>query len=340
MTDLAGNAFVVAEPATDETYTLDNSAPTVTINQAGSQADPTGTSPINFTVVFSESVTDFDDAADVALSGTAGATTAVITGGPSTYNVAVSGMTANGTVIANVSASVATDGVNTNTASTSTDNSVTYDTTQPTVTIDQASGQSDPTGTSPINFTVVFSEPMTDFDDAADVTLTGTAGATTVLITGGPTTYNVAVSGMNSDGTVIASIPAGVATDGVNLNVASTSTDNSVLYDALAPSVTINQAGGQADPTNTNPINFTVVFSEAVTDFDDLSDVSLTGTASATVSSIIGGPTTYTVAVTATTDGTVIASVPAGAAIDGALNPMAHPPALITLSPTMQPSLL
>ena len=34
------------------------------------------------------------------------------------------------------------------------------------------------------------------------------------------------------------------------------------------PTVTINQAAGQADPTNASPINFTVVFSEAVTGFD------------------------------------------------------------------------
>ena len=57
--------------------TYDNTAPTVIINQAAAQADPTNTSPINFTVVFSEPVTGFTGA-DVALSGTAGATTAVV----------------------------------------------------------------------------------------------------------------------------------------------------------------------------------------------------------------------------------------------------------------------
>ena len=47
----------------------------MTINQAAGQADPTNASPINFTVVFSESVTDFATG-DVTLTGTAGATTA------------------------------------------------------------------------------------------------------------------------------------------------------------------------------------------------------------------------------------------------------------------------
>ncbi len=52
-------------------------------------------------------------------------------------------------------------------------------------------------------------------------------------------------------------------------NSASTSSDNSVIYDVTSPTVTINRADSQADPTNLSPINFTVVFSEAVTDFDN-----------------------------------------------------------------------
>ena len=91
-------------------------------------------------------------------------------------------------------------------------NVFTVDTTAPTVTINQAGTQNDPTNASPINFTVVFSESVTGFT-GADVSLSGTAGATTATVTGSGTTYNVAVSGMTSDGTVIASIPAGGALD-------------------------------------------------------------------------------------------------------------------------------
>ncbi len=108
------------------TWVIDTAGPTVTINQASGQADPTSAGPINFTVVFSEAVTGFATG-DVMLSGTAGATLATVSGGPTTYNVAVSGMTTNGTVIATVGANVAQDAAgNGNTASTSTDNTVTY----------------------------------------------------------------------------------------------------------------------------------------------------------------------------------------------------------------------
>jgi hypothetical protein len=50
---------------------------TVTISQAAGQADPTPNSTINFTVVFSDVVNDFATG-DVAIRGTAGAITAVV----------------------------------------------------------------------------------------------------------------------------------------------------------------------------------------------------------------------------------------------------------------------
>src|ERR671920_36512 len=102
-------------------------------------------------------------------------------------------------------------------------------------------------------------------------------GATTAIVTGGGATYTVAVSGMASDGSVTATVGAGAAQDAAgNTNTASTSTDNSVTYDATAPTVTVNQAAGQADPTNASSINFTVVFSEPVTGFTS-ADVALGG---------------------------------------------------------------
>ncbi len=328
-----------ASTSSDNTVTFiaDTTNPEVTINQAAGQTDPTGSSPINFTVIFSEAVTGFANG-DVDLSGTAGATTAVVTqiapNDGTTYNVAVSGMTGSGTVIASIPVGAAEDGdSNPSNASTSTDNQVTFiaDTVNPEVTINQASGQADPTGSSPINFTVVFNEPVTGFT-GVDVDLSGTAGATTADVTqiapNNGTTYNVAVSGMTGSGTVIASIPAGVAQDGdSNPNNASTSSDNNVTFnaDTVNPEVTINQASGQADPTGSSPINFTVIFNEPVTGFA-ANDVVLSGTAGATTADVTqiapNNGTTYNVAVSGMANsGTVIASVPAGAAQDGEGNP-------------------
>ena len=121
------DAFTIAVNAPSTTFDFEPGRPSVTINQANSQADPTSSSPINFTVTFSEPVTGFD-ASDVVLGGTAGATTAVVSGSGATYNVAVSGMTGSGTVTASVVDSAATANSNSapSTASTSTDNTVTF----------------------------------------------------------------------------------------------------------------------------------------------------------------------------------------------------------------------
>ena len=243
--DAVGNGNL-ASTSVDNVVDYDITGPTVTVNKASGQSDPTNTSPVNFTVVFSEPVTDFTSE-DITIEGTAGATTAVVSGAGTTYNVAVSGMTSPGTVIVSVAAGVAHDSVgNPNSASTSTDNVVAFDDTALTVTVEQASAQGDPTKGSPINFTVVFSKPVSDFT-SEDVTIGGDAGGTkNVTVTGSGTTYNVAVSGMNSTGTVIASIAAGKAHDAAgNANTASTSTDNVVTYDITPPTIAITKPTDQ-----------------------------------------------------------------------------------------------
>jgi hypothetical protein len=239
LTAVARDVIGVRYTSDPITVTVDNIRPTVTVNQAAGQSDPTNVSPIRFTVAFSEPVTGFTHA-DVAIAGTAGGPkTVAVTGGPTAYHVAVSGMTS-GTVTATIASGAALDAAgNSNTNATSTDNTVTFDISAPSVTIDQAAGQIDPTNASSINFTARFSEPVSGFD-AADVTIAGTAGGTkTVVVTGGPAAYSVAVSGM-SDGTVIATIAAGAARDAVGTgSAASTSTDNQVTFDATAPTVAI-----------------------------------------------------------------------------------------------------
>src|SRR3989449_156386 len=159
------------------------------------------------------------------------------------------------------------------------------DTTPPSVTINQAATQADPTSGAPINFTVVFSEPVSGFT-GSDVTITGTAGgAKTVTVSGSGTSYTAAVSGMTTSGTVVATIAASAATDAAgNGNTASTSTDNTVTFnapDTTPPSVTINQGAKQATSKSRSRLNFTGRLSHPVRRF--------TGTAG-TITGTAGGP--------------------------------------------------
>src|SRR5262249_51632815 len=139
----------------------------------------------------------------------------------------------------------------------------------PKVTINQNPTQVDPTNVGPIIYNVAFNLPVTGFD-ASDVSFAGSTigGTLQANVTGSGSTYTVTVTGSDGDGLVIASIPAGSATDAFGAgNQASTSTDNSVRFDNVKPAVTINQGATQPDAVNVGPIAFDVVFNEPVTGF-------------------------------------------------------------------------
>jgi FKBP-type peptidyl-prolyl cis-trans isomerase len=112
----------------------DTTRPTVKINQGTSQFDPTNSSPVKFDVVFSERVNGFT-ASDVSFTGSTVGGTLVgsVSGTGARYTVSVTGMTGEGTVVASIAAGKASDRAgNTNRASSSTDNVVTFTSVAPT----------------------------------------------------------------------------------------------------------------------------------------------------------------------------------------------------------------
>ena len=319
---------------TGQSYSIDTTAPSVTINQAAGQADPTSASPINFTVTFSETVTGFT-AGDISFAGsTAGGTlTAAVTGTGPTYNVAVSGMTGTGNVVVSVPAGAATDAAgNASLASTSTDNTVAFtiiDTIAPAVQSINRVGTT-PTNAASMSWTVLFSESVTGVD-ASDFALatTGVTGATITSVSGNGSQYTVTANTGTGNGTLGLNLvdndtivdPSANRLGGTGLGNGNF-TGQSYTIDKAAPTVTINQAAGQADPTNASPINFTVTFSETVTGFT-ASDISFaSSTAGGTLTAAVTGTgSTYNVAVSGMTGtGNVVVSVPAGAATDAAGN--------------------
>ena len=262
ITDVGGNPLPAGEPSTDETYTVDNVAPTVTINQAAGQVDPASGVPVNFTVVFSESINvSTFIVSDINQTGTAAPVSWSITSsGSNTFTVSAISVGGNGTLIPILAAGVVSDlAGNTNTLGTSTDNTVTYlDTVAPTVTVNQASTQADPTSVLPIRFSVVFSEPIiASIFTPADITQNGTATGIMWSITnsGDNRNFTLSATALTGSGTLIPSIAANRVTDLVgNINVASTSTDNSVTHTpAVTPTRTPTRVPTQTVPPTLAP---------------------------------------------------------------------------------------
>ena len=302
----------------------------VTISQNGGQLDPTNTSPIVFAANFSEAVSGFTNTDVVTSASTAPGTLAVAIGGSgANYTISVSGMTGPGSVIVTIPAGAATADAapagRMNVASTITDNTVAFDNLAPTVTINQAIGQNDPTNGNAV-FTAVFSEPILGLTfGPADVTLGGTAtGQSLVSHTSADNiTWTITISA-TGPGTIMPSLAAAVVRDpALNDNLASTSTDNTVTFDNVAPTVTINQSVGQTDPTNISPVSFTAVFSEAINPATFAnSDITLGGTATgkSVASRTSGDNITWTITIGATGSGTITPTIAASAVQDPAGN--------------------
>jgi hypothetical protein len=303
----------------------------VTINQAVGQEDPTAGPTISFDVIFSGPVTGFDAAdVDLGASTVGGTLVPAVTGSGSVYTVAVTGMTGSGTVVARIPAGAAMDGSGQATlASISTDNSVTFHSVSPTVTVNQDAGQADPTNTNPIVFLVQFSEPVAGFGTGSVTpggTLAAFAAVTGVSLGAAPNSYLVAVTVSGSQtGTVTASVAAGAVTDVAgNGNAASTSTDNTVTFDNVPPTATVTPPGGGGGTVGGTAVVFAVAFSEPVVGFT-AADVDLAGTTAPGAAASLtdsGDHTHFTVTVTGmATSGTVDVTVDAGVVTDPAGNP-------------------
>lgn len=223
-------------------YVIDTGDPSVTINQKAGQPDPTNTNSATFRLVFSEPMRAASlTAGDITISGTSGSVTTLTQIDSRTWDVTVTGMTSGDTVTASLGAGKATDlADNGNTASTSTDNAITYDSSQPTITINQKAGQPDPTNVNSASFTITTSEALTSFV-ASDLAVSGTSGTVTSFTQLNATTYEATITSMTSGETAKLSLAAGQVTDTAgNGNTASTSTDNAVTYDSTTPAVTIS----------------------------------------------------------------------------------------------------
>jgi hypothetical protein len=199
ITDLAGNNLSGLPYTGGQVYTVDKTAPGVTMTS--SAPNPTNSAPIPVTVTFSEPVTGFT-AGDIAVSN---GSVSNFAGGGASYTFDLT-PAANGLVTATIAANVAVDAAgNGNTAASF---SRTYDTTAPGVTaITRA--DPNPTNAASVNFIVTFTEAVTGVG-VADFALTltgGISGASVTGVSGSGAVYTVTVSTGTGNGTLRLDIP-------------------------------------------------------------------------------------------------------------------------------------
>jgi hypothetical protein len=325
----------LASTTSGNTVTFDNVVPTVTVNQAAFQLDPTNTNPMNFVVVFSRAIDPLSLApADFTIAGSASSgavVSALSTSDNSTWFISVTGVTTTGAITASLAANRVTDFVgNNNSASTSTDNSVFFSVGAPSALINQFGGQPDPASVVPLTFTINFSHPIDPLTfSPGDLTIGGTAmgGSAANLSTSNNQDWTVDVIGLTSAGTVTLSMTAGKVKNMSAIdNIASVSTDNTVRYNFPGSlTLTVEQDAGQADPAILAPVFFVVTFSEAIDPASfTSSDIILSGTAPG---AIAGAPVSsnnleWTVPITGmTASGTITMTVGSGTVQDYGLPP-------------------
>lgn len=219
VTDNAGNSITIGDSSN---ATVDNSAPTVT-SIIRVYNELTNAASANYTINFSESITGLDtDDFNLTKTGTANGTVASVSGSGSTYTITVNSITGNGTLrldLKNAGTNI-TDAAGNALTSGFSGQSYTIDTQKPTASLSSSIGVSgSQTTTSPIPFTVTFSESVVGFSlNGVNVT-----NATLSGLSGSGTTYTFNATPV-VPGDITVSIKAGIASDAAtNTNLVSTS---------------------------------------------------------------------------------------------------------------------
>ena len=282
---------------------VDALAPGVSISSsAGASGASTTTSPVPFTLTFTESVTGLNGS-ELSVSG---GTPGDFAGSGTTYTFSVAPSGNGATISVNVGGGVAQDAAGNNNTAAASAYSITYtqSVTGAPVIIAPGNGGVTTTTTPTYAGTAPAGSVVTVYVDGANIAVTVASGGafslpqSTALSQGSHTVYATAQAGGSA--------------------VSANSNTNTFTVDTVRPTVVISSsAGASGGGTGTTPIPFTVTFSENVTGF--VSGEVTVGNGS--ISSFTGSGTTYTFNVMPTTFGTATTvNVPASVAQDAAGN--------------------
>ncbi|PYS35632.1 MAG: hypothetical protein DMF75_03040, partial [Acidobacteria bacterium] len=355
---VATTQTTTAGPASN-TANLSVFAPPTVLSITRFDPNPTNLQTVHFTVTFSKAVTGVNIGANsdftLTTTGIAGASITGLSGSGTTYTVTVDTGTGDGTVRLNVvddDSIMSTDalvlplgGTGVGNGNFSTGEVYTVSKSDPSV-VSITRVEANPTNLGSVHYTVNFSKPVTGVD-TTDFTPTAVGLTGTPMVTGvtpvDSSHYTVTVStGTGTTGAGAHTLRLDVTDDDTiidsgNRPLGGPGAGNGNFtagqvydIDKTPPIATIEQAAGQFDPvtgpTATTVINFKVTLSETLTTASAIgsfsnSDISLSGTAGATVANITGSGPIYNVAIEGMTQtGTVIININAGVFQDDAGN--------------------
>jgi hypothetical protein len=293
--DGAGNGNLASSVLT---RTFDGTAPSVSLSSTTSSVFNTSHMPV--TITFSEDVTGFVAGDLQVVNGTVSS----FSGSGSSYLAQIM-PNADGVVTVSVASGVAVDAAANGNASSSS-LTRTFDTVGASVTLSPSAGSL--FNSSPITMTITFSEEVFGFDVGAIAVTNGVASN----LTGSGAVYSVEIS-PTTEGEFTVTVPGGVAVDAAgNANMASGALSR--IYDLTPPTVTLSSS--LPNPTSTNPLLITVVFSENVTGLASGDFTVVNGS----VVSLSGDGATYTASVAPTSEGEIQVSLLSSMAVDAAGN--------------------
>ena len=276
-----------------------DAAPVVSISS--SEITPTNVSPIPITISFSAEVSGFVQG-DVSVTGGTISNFSTSNNTVWTFDLTPSG---EGSLTVNVAAGVATGVVSGQTNSAAPEFEIEYDNTNPTVTL---SVVDNPTTETTFTVTAAFDEDVQGVTLNRFSTDSGTLGN---LVTVDAQNYTFDVQGASLGLVRIDCPTAGGITDlAGNTNDAATQ-----LAVTVAQQPTVVVSTSESDPNNEDPMEFDVVFSEAVSGFV-AGDLTVTNGSASNLQT--ADNISFTVDIAPTADGAVSVQVPAGVATSSA----------------------
>ena len=337
ITDGAGNSLTATFNG-GSTYTIDKTAPTISISSPS--VSITSSSTVTYTVTYADA--NFGSAtlvaADVTLNATGTATGSIgVSGSGTTRTVSIAGIAGDGTLGISIAAGTASDLAGNTAPAAGPSATFTVDNTAPAVSLGAPSASI--TAGGPVTYNVTYTDANLSAITlaTADITLNATGTATGTLgVSGTGSTRTVTISAISGDGSLGISIAAGTAIDTAGNPAPAAGPGTTFVVDGTAPAIAISAPSVAS--TFTGPVTYTVTYTDANFSLATLAagDITLNATGSATGTvSVSGTGTTRTVTISGITgDGTLGISIAAGTASDTAGNtaPAAGPSATFVVS--------